>query len=90
MYQSCIFLSQRILHQSYIFLFSPGEHADLMKSKELQTAALEKQDILTFERHLAAATSKDTITESNSLLLTQLITRDPSGPPRRPPHQGRG
>lgn len=46
---------------------------------------MEKQDILQFEIHLAAATNKATITESNSLLLTQLISNDPEGSFRRPP-----
>ena len=34
---------------------------------------------------MAAATNKATITESNSLLLAQLITNDPEGSFRRPP-----
>ena len=33
-----------------------------MRAKELQTSTLEKQDILQFEIHLAAATNKATIT----------------------------
>ncbi|KAH9505267.1 Integrator complex subunit 1 [Bulinus truncatus] len=41
--------------------------------------------ILEFETHLAAATSKVTITENNSLLIGQLIHNDPSGPARFPP-----
>lgn len=43
-----------------------------LKSKELQIAALEKQQILEFESHLAAASTKITINESNSLLLPQV------------------
>ena len=39
-----------------------------------QMCELEKQEILEFEGHLAAATSNVTITESNSLLLPQLIS----------------
>ncbi|XP_062264051.1 integrator complex subunit 1 isoform X1 [Platichthys flesus] len=58
-----------------------------MISKELQMAQREKQDILAFESHLAAASTKQTITESNSLLLSQLTSLDPQGPPRRPPPQ---
>ena len=75
------------------FVFPPptlvanGAEAEITKSKELQVSALEKQAILTFEKHLAAATSKDTITEANSLLLPQLTTRDPTGPLRKPPQQ---
>jgi len=43
----------------------------------LQLAQAEKEEILLFESHLAAATTKVTITESNSLLLSQLISMDP-------------
>lgn len=64
---------------------SGSKQADEMRAKELQTATMEKQDILQFEIHLAAATNKATITESNSLLLAQLITNDPEGNFRRPP-----
>lgn len=40
---------------------------------ELQMAAIEKQTILEFETHLAAASTKTVITENNSLLLSQVI-----------------
>lgn len=53
--------------------------------EELQLSALEKTQILEFETHLAAATSRVVITEQNSLLLSQLILMDPIGVPRRPP-----
>ena len=62
-----------------------GDQADEMRAKELQISSLEKQAILDFEMHLAAATNKATITESNSLLLAQLIRMDPTGSLRRPP-----
>ena len=39
---------------------------------ELQVSAIEKQQILEFESHLAAASTKAIITESNSLLLSQV------------------
>ncbi|KAK2152727.1 hypothetical protein LSH36_320g00001 [Paralvinella palmiformis] len=58
-----------------------------IKNREKQLSELEKQQILEFEGHLAAATSKKQITEANSLLLSQLTTMDPSGPPRQPPQQ---
>ncbi|KAJ4450136.1 hypothetical protein ANN_01543, partial [Periplaneta americana] len=48
-----------------------GEQVEETKAKELQIAALEKQQILEFESHLAAASTKQTITEQTSLLLTQ-------------------
>ena len=50
-----------------------GDQADELKAKELQVSSLERQAILDFEMHLAAATNKATITESNSLLLAQLV-----------------
>ncbi|XP_043945691.1 integrator complex subunit 1 [Protopterus annectens] len=56
-----------------------------MINRELQISQHEKQEILAFESHLAAASTKQTITESNSLLLSQLTSLDPQGPPRRPP-----
>ena len=40
---------------------------------ELQVAAIEKQTILEFETHLAAASTKTIITENNSLLLSQVF-----------------
>jgi integrator complex subunit 1 len=43
-------------------------------AKERQLAAREKELILEFEGHLAAASSKNLITEKNSLLLSQVIT----------------
>ncbi|XP_036913853.1 integrator complex subunit 1 isoform X2 [Sturnira hondurensis] len=56
-----------------------------MLNRELQTSQREKQEILAFEGHLAAASTKQTITENSSLLLSQLTSLDPQGPPRRPP-----
>ena len=43
----------------------------------LKIAQAEKEDILMFETHLAAATTGVNITESNSLLLSQLISMAP-------------
>ncbi|KAK2116547.1 Integrator complex subunit 1 [Saguinus oedipus] len=48
-----------------------------MMNRELQIAQREKQEILAFEGHLAAASTKQTITESSSLLLSQLTSLDP-------------
>lgn len=48
-----------------------------MVSRELQLSQREKQEILAFEGHLAAASTKQTITESSSLLLSQLTSLDP-------------
>ena len=55
-----------------IYLIAPQ---NLMLAFQLQV--LEKQQILEFEGHLAAATSKVTITEANSHLLDQLTLIDP-------------
>ncbi|XP_044017877.1 integrator complex subunit 1 isoform X2 [Aphidius gifuensis] len=55
------------------------------RAKELQIETLEKQDILEYESHLAAASTKVQISETNSLLLSQLINMDPTGIARRPP-----
>lgn len=62
-----------------------GEMYEEMKNKELQIAAMDKQQILEFESHLAAASTKVTITEQTSLLLSQLIEMNPMGDPRHPP-----
>ncbi|KAK7791007.1 hypothetical protein R5R35_007901 [Gryllus longicercus] len=64
---------------------SVGEGAEEARTKELQVTAVEKQQILEFETYLAAASTRQTITEQTSLLLCQLITLDPMGPPRQPP-----
>ena len=47
------------LFKSHFFFHFKAED---MRAKELQTSTLEKQDILQFEIHLAAATNKATIT----------------------------
>jgi hypothetical protein len=59
-----IFFSEILLHSPlfysrFIFFYLKAED---MRAKELQTSTLEKQDILQFEIHLAAATNKATIT----------------------------
>ncbi|GFS14002.1 integrator complex subunit 1, partial [Elysia marginata] len=59
--------------------------ADELRSRERQIRQQEIQLILEFETHLAAATSKMTITESTSLLIGQLNHNDPHGPARFPP-----
>ncbi|KAF4517621.1 hypothetical protein B566_EDAN002852 [Ephemera danica] len=68
------------------FIFPPPTMALLEEeNKEMQLAAIEKQQILEFESHLAAASTKVTINENNSLLLSQLTSLDPTGAARRPP-----
>lgn len=55
------------------------------RAKELQVETIERQEILEYESHLAAASTRIQISEQNSLLLSQLITMDPTGIARRPP-----
>ncbi|XP_014467728.1 PREDICTED: integrator complex subunit 1 isoform X2 [Dinoponera quadriceps] len=56
------------------------------RAKELQVEAIEKQGILEYESHLAAAAStRMQLSEQNSFLLSQLISMDPTGIARRPP-----
>ena len=43
-----------------------------------QVGEFVKQQILEFETHLAAATTKNQITESNSLLIPQLTRMEPT------------
>ena len=50
-----------------------------MINRELQVSQREKQEILAFEGHLAAASTRQTITESSSLLLSQLTSLDKDG-----------
>lgn len=59
-----------------------------MINRELQTSQREKQEILAFEGHLAAASTKQTITESSSLLLSQLTSLDPQYVCAHPPGAG--
>ncbi|GFQ87230.1 integrator complex subunit 1 [Trichonephila clavata] len=73
------------------FVFPPptmtlGEKAEEIRNRELQMSQIEKEEILLFESHLAAASTKVTITESNSLLISKLISMDPHGPARKPPN----
>uniref|UniRef100_A0A1B6EU77 Uncharacterized protein n=1 Tax=Cuerna arida TaxID=1464854 RepID=A0A1B6EU77_9HEMI len=51
---------------------------------ELQRLSVEKEAILQFETHLAAASTKMEITEQSSLLLSQLMSMDVKGDARRP------
>ncbi|XP_063908867.1 integrator complex subunit 1 isoform X2 [Zophobas morio] len=70
------------------FSFPPPTMATLdedYQSREQQILALEKQKILEFETHLAAASTKMEITEQSSLLLPQLMELRPEGEARRPP-----
>lgn len=68
------------------FEFPPPttQKEDDLINRDLQMCAQEKQEILQFESYLAAASTKVQINESNSLLLSKLITMDPLGPARKP------
>ena len=73
------------------FVFPPPtvaaspERLEELRATETQVCALEKQQILDFESQLAAASSKQLITEQSSLLLATITSMDPHGPLRRPP-----
>lgn len=63
----------------------PTRQSEDFKSRELQISSIEKQQIIQFETHLAAASTKMQINETNSLLLSKLITFEPEGVARKPP-----
>ncbi|KAF7268865.1 hypothetical protein GWI33_018061 [Rhynchophorus ferrugineus] len=70
------------------FSFPPPTMISLeedFQTKEQQILVIEKQTILEFESHLAAASTKAEINEQTSLLLPQLMELNPQGDPRRPP-----
>ena len=69
-----------LLHSNYTYppcTITDEDTKTEMINRELQLSQREKQEILAFESHLAAASTKQTITESNSLLLSQLTSLDP-------------
>lgn len=77
-------LMEMCITNSFVFpppTLATGEKGEEMSSQEIHLCALERQQILDFESHLA----QKTITEQNSLLLSQLITMEPTGPARKPP-----
>ncbi|CAB4012083.1 Hypothetical predicted protein, partial [Paramuricea clavata] len=82
-------LMEMVMTNNFVFppptMVENPEQLEELQSLETQIVAAEKDDILLFETHLAAATSGKTITEESSLLLRQLISLVPEGPPRKPP-----
>ncbi|XP_067162748.1 integrator complex subunit 1 isoform X3 [Apteryx mantelli] len=87
-YPSLKMLMEMVMTNNYSYppcTLTDEEKCTEMINRELQISQREKQEILAFEGHLAAASTKQTITESSSLLLSQLTSLDPQGPPRRPP-----
>ncbi|XP_030912422.1 integrator complex subunit 1, partial [Geospiza fortis] len=87
-YPSLKMLMEMVMTNNYSYpqcTLTDEETRTEMINRELQISQREKQEILAFEGHLAAASTKQTITESSSLLLSQLTSLDPQGPPRRPP-----
>ncbi|XP_065116312.1 integrator complex subunit 1 isoform X1 [Paramisgurnus dabryanus] len=87
-YPTLKMLMEMVMTNNYSFppcTVADEETKTEMINRELQISQKERQEILAFESHLAAASTKQTITESNSLLLSQLTSLDPKGPPRRPP-----
>lgn len=61
------------------------ENIEELRSKELSFEALEKQEILQYEVYLAAGSNRAVVSEQTSLLLSQLMTMNPTGLARRPP-----
>ncbi|XP_042576944.1 integrator complex subunit 1-like [Cyprinus carpio] len=87
-YPSLKMLMEMVMTNNYSYppcTVADEETKTEMINRELQISQKERQEILAFESHLAAASTKQTITENNSLLLSQLTSLDPKGPPRRPP-----
>ncbi|XP_074866589.1 integrator complex subunit 1 isoform X2 [Carettochelys insculpta] len=87
-YPTLKMLMEMVMTNNYSYppcTLTDEETRNEMINRELQISQREKQEILAFEGHLAAASTKQTITESSSLLLSQLTSLDPQGPPRRPP-----
>lgn len=82
-------LMEQVMTGNYSFppptMADDEQSVDDIRNKEKQFTQQERQQILEFETHLAAATSKVTITEANSLLISQLTTMDPNGIARNPP-----
>ncbi|RUS89929.1 hypothetical protein EGW08_002281 [Elysia chlorotica] len=82
-------LMEMVMTNNYTFppptSVTDDKMAEELRARERQIRQQEIQLILEFETHLAAATSKMTITESTSLLIGQLNHNDPHGPARFPP-----
>ncbi|XP_033109193.1 integrator complex subunit 1-like isoform X2 [Anneissia japonica] len=64
---------------------SDERSAEDAHNRELQMCNMEKHDILEFETHLAAASTKTQITEATSLFLPLLMSMDKHGAARKPP-----
>uniref|UniRef100_UPI00358F4073 integrator complex subunit 1 n=1 Tax=Myxine glutinosa TaxID=7769 RepID=UPI00358F4073 len=87
-YPTLKMLMEMVMTNNYSFPLCTAGGEELRAeclAKEVHLTQLEKQEILQFESHLAAASTKQTITETNSLLLPQLMALSPGGPVRRPP-----
>ncbi|XP_065665824.1 integrator complex subunit 1 isoform X2 [Hydra vulgaris] len=80
-------MMEMIITGAYSFppLAVQGFSSEEIQANELQVSRAEKDDIIEFESHLAAATSGAIITESTSLLISQLISLKPLDLPRQPP-----
>lgn len=84
-YPTLAVMIEMAITNTFEFPPSMSSVSDDLLANELATLNVERQQVLKFESHLAAATSKTQITESNSLLLSKVITLDPKGIARRPP-----
>ena len=84
-YPTLAVMIEMAITNTFEFPPSMSSISDDLMANELATLNIERQQVLKFESHLAAATSKTQITEANSLLLSKVITLDPKGIARRPP-----
>ncbi|CAH1794337.1 unnamed protein product [Owenia fusiformis] len=87
-YPTLRYMMEMVITSNYKFppetVARDDKTVDEIKARDKQARELEKQRILDFESHLAAATSKVAITEQNSLLIPQLTSMDPNGIARKP------
>lgn len=84
-YPTLAVMIEMAITNTFEFPPSTSSMTDDLMANEMATLAIERQQVLKFESHLAAATSKTQITEANSLLLSKVITLDPKGIARKPP-----
>ena len=84
-YPTLRMMMEMCITNSFVFppptLLNHGKKAEDMIAQEHMLMAKDKEIILEFEEYLA----QKPITEQNSLLLSQLISMDVKGPPRKPP-----
>lgn len=84
-YPTLRMMMEMCITNSFVFppptLLSVGEKPEDMMNQELMLVAKDKEVIIELEEYLA----QKSITEQNSLLVSQTMSLDPSGPARKPP-----